>query len=229
MSSSVLLENARVRAKRWAELACAAFLIAGGCRQANVVSQPAAPTQAPAPAAPPTQAGYLPQNTTLNVQLGQSLDTEHSRIGDRFTGSVVDDLRAADGGVAVPRGAVVTGVVSQLQKSERVGQQAAIGLDFQSIAIGGRAVPLAADVVQTQVQTSRKGSSFAKGAGGGALAGGVVGAILGGGSGALKGGLIGAAGGTLIALGTGDVEAKLPAGTVMTLRTTQPVDLEPER
>ena len=54
----------------------------------------------------------------------------------------------------------------------------------------------------------------------------MLGAILGGGSGALKGGLIGAAGGTLIALGTGDVEAELPAGTLMTIRTTQPIDLE---
>ena len=80
-------------------------------------------------------------------------------------------------------------------------------------------------MVETHVETSRGGGAIARGAGGGALAGGVLGAILGGGSGALKGGLIGAAGGTLIGLGTGDVEAKLPAGTGMTIRTTQPIDL----
>ena len=161
----------------------------------------------------------------LNVTLDQDLSTAHSKPGDRFTGTVSNQLMAADGSVVVPRGSVITGVVREVQKSGHVGEQAAIRLDFQSIAVAGRPHPLAANVVETHVETSRGGGAIARGAGGGALAGGVLGAILGGGSGALKGGLIGAAGGTLIGLGTGDVEAKLPAGTAMTIRTTQPINL----
>jgi hypothetical protein len=205
-------------------LGCAAALLAFGCRQADVVSEPA--TAAQVQTAPPTR-DYIPQNTVLAIQLGQTLGTEHNRVGDRFTGTVVDALRAGDGTVVVPRGALVTGTVTQLQKSHRVGEHAAIGLGFQSIAVDGSALPLTADVVETKVETTREGGDVAKGAGGGALAGGVLGAILGGGSGALKGGLIGAAGGTLIGLGAGDVEAKLPAGTFMTIRTTQPIVLRP--
>jgi hypothetical protein len=161
----------------------------------------------------------------LSVKLDQVLGTEHNRVGAGFTGSVVDNLWTADGAIVVPRGAVITGVVTQLQKSHKVGDQAAIGLEFQSIAIGGRPRPLVADVVETRVETSREEGDVAQGVGGGALAGAVLGVILGGGSGALKGGLIGAAGGTLIGLGVGGVEAELPAGTVMTIRTTQPIDL----
>jgi hypothetical protein len=161
----------------------------------------------------------------LDVQIEQTLGTENSRAGDQFTAHVINDLQAADGTVVVPRGAVVTGTVSELHKSEHVGQQASIGLAFQSIGMYGRAYPFAADVVETKVEKSRHASGIAKGAGGGALAGGVLGAILGGGSGALKGGLIGAGAGTLIGLGVGDVEATLPAGTSMTIRTTQPLDL----
>jgi hypothetical protein len=223
MSSKVLFEAAtRTLVKRSAAIAGVTLLLACGCRQANVTSGPATAAQVQAPL---PRGDYVPASTVLNVQLDQTLGTEHSQVGDRFTGSVSDELRAADGSVVVPRGAVVTGVVSQLQKSHRVGQQAAIGLAFQTIAIGGRPLPLAADVVETKVETDREAGDVAKGAGGGALAGGVLGAILGGGSGALKGGLIGAAGGTLIGLGAGDVEAKLPAGTSMTIRTTQPIDL----
>ena len=225
MSFRALLETtALTRTLRPVALIFLAVLFACGCRQAGVTSGPGTAAQAVAPL---PRGNYVPPNTVLNVQLAQTLGTENSKVGDRFTATVIDDLRAADGSVVVPRGAVTTGVVSQLEKSHRVGQQAAIGLSFQSIAIGGRALPLAADVVETQVETTREGSDIAMGAGGGALAGGVLGAILGGGSGALKGGLVGAAGGTLIALGTGDVEAKLPAGTAMTIRTTQPIDLAP--
>jgi hypothetical protein len=179
--------------------------------------------QAQAP--PLARADYIPQSTVLDVQLGETLGTEHSKVGDRFTATVANDIPAADGSVVVPRGAVITGMVTELKKSGHVGEHAAIGLGFESIAIDGRPRPLVADVVETQVETTGQGGDAARGAGGGALAGGVLGAILGGGSGALKGGLIGAAGGTLIGLGTGGAEAKLPAGTTMTIRTTQPIDL----
>jgi hypothetical protein len=209
---------------RLALAASAAVVLACGCRQAEVTSQPvtAAQVQAPLP-----RGDYIPQSTVLDVQLGEALGTEHSKVGDRFTATVSRDIPASDGSIVVPRGSVVTGVVTQLQKSSHVGEHAAIGLGFESIAINGRPRPLVADVVETQVETTGQGSDAARGAGGGALAGGVLGAILGGGSGALKGGLIGAAGGTLIGLGAGGAEAKLPAGTTMTIRTTQPIDLAP--
>jgi hypothetical protein len=210
------------RTTSWAAFTCMTVLFAGGCRGAAVTSEPNTAVQAAAPLA---RSDYIPAQTVLNAQLGQTLSTESSQPGDRFTATVRDNLMAADGSVVVPTGSVVTGVVREVQTSGHVGEQAAIRLEFQTIAIHGRAHPLAADVVETHVETSRGGGAIARGAGGGALAGGVLGAILGGGSGALKGGLIGAAGGTLIGLGTGDVEAKLPAGTGMTLRTTQPIQL----
>jgi tRNA U34 5-carboxymethylaminomethyl modifying enzyme MnmG/GidA len=56
-------------------------------------------------------------------------------------------------------------------------------------------------------------------------AGAVLGAVIGGGdiSKILGGAAIGAAAGTVISLGGGDVEAVLPAGSKMTLQTTQQV------
>jgi hypothetical protein len=226
MSSIISTEFARSRTLRSIALASAILVNAVGCRQASVIAEPATSINAGAETPEMAQPGYVPPNTTLDIQLDQALGTEHSSVGDRFTGTVRRDIRAADGSVVVPRGSVVSGVVSQLQTSDHAGEQAAIGLAFQSIAVGGRAHPLTASVVDAKVETSRSGGALARGAGGGAVAGGILGAILGGGSGAVKGGLVGAAGGTLIGLGTGDVQAELPEGTVMTLRTTQPIDLK---
>jgi hypothetical protein len=55
----------------------------------------------------------------------------------------------------------------------------------------------------------------------------VLGAVLSGGelNKILLGGALGAAAGTVISLGMGDTEAVLPAGTRMTLQTTQTVSL----
>lgn len=44
-------------------------------------------------------------------------------------------------------------------------------------------------------------------------------------TGALVGGALGAGSGTAVSLGTGEVQSELPAGTMMTLRTTQPINL----
>jgi hypothetical protein len=225
MSSRVARKHvARAKIVGSAGLVSAFALLACGCRHAEVVSQPATPVT-PQVLSPLPRGDYIPEDTMLNVQLGQQLGTEQSKVGDRFTGSVITDVPASDGSIVVPRGTVISGVVTELKKSGRAGDTAAIGLGFQSIAIRGRPRPLTADVINADVDTSHHGSDVAKGAGGGALAGGVLGAILGGGSGALTGGVIGAAGGSLIGLGAGGVEAELPAGTVMTIRITQPIDL----
>jgi hypothetical protein len=55
----------------------------------------------------------------------------------------------------------------------------------------------------------------------------VLGAVIGGGdvSKILGGAAIGAAAGTVISLGMGEVDAVLPAGSKMTLQTTQQVTL----
>src|SRR5687768_298546 len=131
--------------------ACAAAALACGCRQADVTSQPVTAAQVQAQAPPLARADYIPQSTVLDVQLGETLGTEHSKVGDRFTATVANDIPAADGSVVVPRGAVITGMVTELKKSGHVGEHAAIGLGFESIAIDGRPRPLVADVVETQV------------------------------------------------------------------------------
>src|SRR4030095_1673561 len=118
MSARIFPEsNSFAKAKRLALVTCAAAALACGCRQAEVTSQPvtAAQVQAPLP-----RGDYIPQSTVLALQLGETLGTENSKVGDRFTANVINDLQAADGRVVVPSGSVVTGVVTELKKSGHV-------------------------------------------------------------------------------------------------------------
>jgi hypothetical protein len=121
----------------------------------------------------------------------------------------------------------VYGKVTGLQESNNAGQKAAIRLDFERININGTDHPFEANITATNLVTTGQDTrdETLKKAGIGAAAGAVLGAVIGGGdlSKILGGAAIGAAAGTVISLGTGEVNAALPAGSKMTLQTTQQV------
>jgi hypothetical protein len=177
----------------------------------------------------PVDARTLPSGATITTRLDREIGTKMSRVGDRFSATVESDVIAQNNAVVVPAGAKVYGTVTGLQNSNNVGQTAAIKIAFEQLAFNGRTYPFSARVTATNLET-RGGDTrneTLKKAGVGAAAGAVLGAVLSGGelSKILLGGAIGAAAGTAISLGTGDVEAVLPAGTRMSLETTQTVAL----
>lgn len=191
------------------------------CRSAEVVSGPPIGAQP----APPT-ADAIPAGTLMEVELNQTIGTERNRVGDRFTATATRALVARNGRTVVPEGALVHGVITGLDDSDRLGDQAAIRIDFERISFQGRSYPFSAEVVDTDVETERDGEAAVTGAVVGAIAGAALGAVIGGElRDILIGGALGAGAGTIISLGIGDVEAELPAGTDMTLRTTRTLSL----
>ena len=203
-------------------LAFAATL--GACSRATTVEssgEVATPT--------PATANSLPTGSVLNVTLDQQVGTKTSKVGDTFSATVVDAVVASNGQTVVPAGAKVYGKVTGLQESNNAGQKAAIRLDFERINLNGVERPFEANITATNLVKEGEDSrnETLKKAGIGAAAGAVLGAVLGGGdvSKILGGAAIGAAAGTVISLGTGDVDAVLPAGSKMTLQTTQQVTL----
>lgn len=213
-----------MRIHAFAVLAAAA--LAAACSRGATVDGYEAPT--PAAAEPPATAATLPEGTTLQARLDDSLGTEVSREGDRFTATVTTAVTADNGATVVPVGAKLHGSVTGLDDSDRVGDNAYIRLDFDRININGRDYAFDAEVVQTAVQTQgdSRNETLQK-AGIGAAAGAVLGAVVG--DADLKdivlGAAIGAAAGTVISLGSGDVEAVLPAGSEITVRSTEMVSL----
>ena len=199
-------------------------LLTGCARQATMES-----TGDVAISAAPTDARTLPSGTTIDVRLDQELGTKSSKVGDTFTATVVNAVVAQNGATVVPAGSKIYGKVTGLDNSERVGDAAAIKIDFERIEVAGTSHPLAAKVTATNLETrgaDTRNETIQK-AGIGAAAGAVLGGILSGGDldKILLGGVLGAAAGTAISLGMGDVEGVLPAGTTMTLQTTRTVGL----
>ena len=202
----------------------AAALASLGCaRQASVES-----TDSPAPEVRPATTATLPVGTTIHARLDDSLSTDRNKVGDRFTATVATAVTAENGSTVVPAGATLRGTVTGLEDSDRAGENAYIRLDFETLSFGGREYVFDAEVAAAAVETrGDTRSETVKKAGIGAAAGAVLGAVLG--DADLKnivlGAAIGAAAGTVVSLGAGDADAVLPAGTELTLRSTELVSL----
>lgn len=213
-----------MRSPQWAAALVVGLLFAGCARQATVES-----TGDVAISASPADARSLPSGTTLDVRLDQEIGTKSSKVGDTFTATVTNPVVAQNGATAVPAGSKVQGKITGLDNSDRVGEPAAIKIDFERLVVGGTSHPFYAKVTATNLETrgADTRSETLKKAGIGAAAGAVLGAVLSGGDldKILLGGAIGAAAGTVISLGVGDVEGVLPAGTTMQLQTTRTVAL----
>jgi len=203
----------------------ATLATAGACTRPSTVSSGGDVALPPTP----VNASTLPTGAVVNVTLDQQIGTKNSKVGDTFSATVTDAIMASNGQTVVPAGSKVYGKVTGLQDSNNAGQKAAIRLDFERINVNGVERPFEANITATNLQTEGADSrnETLKKAGIGAAAGAVLGAVLGGGdvSKILGGAAIGAAAGTVISLGTGEVDAVLPAGSKMTLQTTQQVTL----
>jgi hypothetical protein len=204
-------------------LAVGIAALVGACRPAVIETGPA-PTAATQPA--PIDASAIPMGTLLETRLNHTLGTEHSQVGDRFTVTTTHAIVARTGELVVPEGATLTGVVTALQPSRSAGEPALIRVNFESIQLRDRTLPVAAEVVDTDVRV-RHMTDPARAGVAGAVAGAVLGAVLRGATldNIVLGAALGAAAGTVISLGLGDVAAEIPAGTAMTVQINQPVPL----
>ncbi|MBX6363651.1 MAG: hypothetical protein IRZ00_07275 [Gemmatimonadetes bacterium] len=193
---------------------------------------PAEPAPAPAAPAPGPAVAAVPVGTTFSVTLNQTLSTRTNQPGDAFSGTLSAPILADDGRVLVPAGAAVHGRVTEVAKSDHVGETAILKLAFESIEFGGKTYPMSATVIEAnpqRVSRSTTGQNVGKAAAG-AAAGAILGRILGHNTkGAIKGAVIGAAAGTAIAMGTADVDAVLQAGDKVVLRTDSPIEVEVAR
>jgi hypothetical protein len=168
----------------------------------------------------------VPVGTNLKVRIEDSLSSKESRVGDKFTATVLDPVRFNE--------ATVEGHISSIQKSGKIKGRTSMNLAFDSIRYtDGRTAPMHGYV--TKVYGSDSGTADEEGgvtsgsrtkqtikrAGIGAGAGAIIGAIAGGGKGAAIGLLIGGAGGAGSLAVQGSKELKIDSGTEMLVRVTR--------
>lgn len=164
----------------------------------------------------------LPAGTVLPLTLRSSVGSDTSRVEDPVRATLRSAVRA--GGVqALPAGTVVTGHVTNAQRSGRVKGRAQIAFRFTRVDVpgeGGVTNIRTATVARYAPATKKRDAATI---GGGAVGGAIVGGIVGGGDGAAKGAAIGGAGGTGVVLATRGKEVRMAAGSPVLVKLTQPL------
>jgi hypothetical protein len=168
----------------------------------------------------------VPVGTNLKVRLEDTLSSKDSRIGDRFTATVLDPVRFNE--------AKVYGHVSSIQKSGKIKGRTSMNLAFDSIELpDGRRGTLHGYVTRVYgddsgradneggVESGSRTKQTVKRAGIGATVGAIIGGIAGGGKGAAIGLIIGGAGGAGSLAIDGSKELKIESGTEMLVRVTR--------
>jgi hypothetical protein len=179
-----------------------------------------------APVVMPIDARALPTGSDVYVQLDNRIDTRYGRAGDVFSATVRHPVYAMNGARVIPAGAKVYGRVTNLDDSDYPGEPVRIQLDFNRLVFGGRSYPFDAVISQTNLEEYQQlGGISGRLVAITAAIGGVLGAVFSGGEIGwfLGGAAIGGAAGALYSYSRGDIEAALPAGARMTLRTTRPI------
>lgn len=171
-------------------------------------------------------APLVPIGTDLKVRLNDTLSSKDSRVGDRFTATVIDPDRFDE--------AKVYGHISSIQRSGKVKGRTSMNLAFDRIELrDGRKGVLHGYVTKVYgegsgraddeggVESGSRTNQTVKRAGIGATVGAIVGGIAGGGKGAAIGLIIGGAGGAGSLAVQGSKELRIESGTEMLVHVTR--------
>jgi hypothetical protein len=212
-----------VQRREYADLRARLEDLRADARTASSSAAPAARRSTATAAVPAPSFVEVPVGTEIDVRLIDSLDSGTAMVEDRFEGATVADVRV-DGRVAIPAGAVVRGVVSEVSPATRTNRTARMTVSFDQVTINGRAHAIHGTVTEAIEGSGLKGEAARIGVGAGA--GAVIGGLLGGVKGALLGVAIGGAG-TLAA--TEGKEVRVPQGSVLRVRLDSPVQMQAAR
>ena len=171
-------------------------------------------------------APLVPVGTDLKIRINETLSSKESRVGDRFTATVIDPSRFDE--------ARLQGHIASIRRSGTVQGRTSVNLAFDSIQLSdGRREPLHGYVTRVYgsdsgradneggIESSSRGKQTLKRAGIGATVGAIVGGIAGGGKGAGIGLILGGAGGAGSLAVQGKKELKIESGTEMLVHVTR--------
>ena len=181
--------------------------------------QPAAPAyeQAKGPVT-------IPPGTMLQLRTSESVDSRRAEAGTPVQFTVIQDV--TNGGVlAIPRGAVVHGVVTETKQAGQLAGAPELALTLTALDLGGQTYPLQTD--QFKVKGPNKAGGTAGKAVFGALLGAMIGGMAGGGTGAAVGAVAGGGAGTVASAASRGAPAWIPAEALVTFHLSAPVTVNP--
>ncbi len=179
----------------------------------------------PAPSfAIPTGPVTLNPGTVLQLRTTNNVDSKRATPGTPIDFTVIRDV-SVNGFLAIPLGATIHGVVTDVQHSGQLAGSAELGLRLVSLDLGGKNYPLNSDVFR--VKSPNKAGRTVGNAIGGALLGALIGGAAGGGSGAAIGAGAGATVGTAASAATPNPRAWIPAEALVRFQLTAPITVDP--
>jgi hypothetical protein len=185
------------------------------------------PQYPPGPAYAPAKGPVtLPAGTLLQLRTSEPVDSKRAKDGQPVEFMVIQDV-AMGGFLAIPRGAVVHGVIAESKNvgSGQLAGSSSLALALTSLDLGGRNYPLQTD--QFKVKAPNKAGQTV----GSALTGGVFGAIIGcavaRGPGCAIGAGVGATAGTAAGAASPGFRAWIPAEALVTFHLAAPLTVDP--
>src|SRR5690242_6419720 len=185
----------------------------------------------------------IAKGAEIKAVLDTPLSSKTSRVGDRFTATVAQDVRGVNGSVGIPAGSKIEGEVSEVEQGKALPQlrgKGRLNLRFTDIVLpNGMRAPVfltLKNVMDTagkqsgststssegEVNSRTSGTTAAKDVGIGAGIGTVAGLIFGH---ALRGLAIGAIAGGGYVLATQGKDVEMPAKAGLILNTDSPINI----
>ena len=172
--------------------------------------------------------GMIASGSEISLYSGQRVCTNTYAVGDRFTASVAESVQGSNG-VAIPAGATAVIEVTSLKRSENANDNITMEFVVRSIAFNGTTYPVTSTVTSAQVDKVRNGdaSNDAKKVATGAIIGAIAGQIFGHHTkSTVIGAATGAAAGAVVAGATGKYDGCVPNGGRISLKLTQPMQVQ---
>jgi hypothetical protein len=162
----------------------------------------------------------VPPGSMLRIRINRGLDSNHIQIGTGFDGMVLTDI-IADGQVAIPRGATVSGVVVGAKKAGAFKGEGELSLQINGLTLGGQQYPLNTEV-WAENGRDKTGRTVGNTVGTSAF-GALLGAVVGGGRGAAIGAGAGAGVGLAGSAATPGGQIIIPPESVLSFRISDPI------
>jgi hypothetical protein len=164
----------------------------------------------------------IPAGTSLPVALDTPVASDTSSV----EGPVAAHLTRAiviDGVTVVPRGSLVSGVVTTANRAAKVKGRASIGVKFDTLTPEGEndRYPIQTGAISRLAPATKKEDTVKILAP--AVGGAIIGRIVGGRKGAAIGAGTGAGAGTAVVMGTRGKEVRLGKGAALTLKLIEPL------
>jgi hypothetical protein len=192
---------------------------------------PARPQYAPAPPRvqayqAPTGPVTIPQGTLLQLRTSEPVSSKRAKDGEPVQFTVIQDV-AFGGVLAIPRGATVHGVVSEVKKvgAGDLAGSSELALKLTSLDLGGQNYPLDTDAFKVK-GPNKAGQTVGNGLGG-AIVGAIIGGAIGRGEGAAIGAGAGAAAGVGASAASRGPNVWIPAEALVSFHLKTPLTVTP--